>query len=175
MAFPSDHPHALRAYADPSLDTLAEVVNTVGQKLSAAVAHTSRAAELESRRRTEQVLGRKLVPLFALELVTHLLVPGEEGRELRAAFVALLNVAESPQWKESSAQPACALPGCEDEAEFLASAAAESVRLFARCGKCMADSAAEHAGEALSCEAAAENQWVLCAQCRCAISDWQRD
>lgn len=174
MAILSDNPPALTAPPGSLHTALTDAVNSVGEKLGAALAHTSRSKELESRRRIEQVLGRKLEPLFALELVTLLLAQGSEGRELRAAFVKLLSMTESPEWAVSLTRGPSAMSSCDDEAKFLASEEAACVRDFAHCGECLARSAAEREGESLTSDEAASLQWALCSQCRCGTSAWYR-
>jgi hypothetical protein len=174
MSILNDNPAVLTAPPGPLHAAFADVVNSLGDKLGAALAHTSGATELESRRRIEEMLGRKLEPLFALQLVTLLFAQGSEARELRAAFVQLLSLTESPQWVESLTQGASAMFSSDDESRFLASEAAACVRDFARCGECLARSAVEREGESPTSGEAAGVQWVLCAQCRCGTAAWYR-
>ena len=172
MAFPFDAPAALRAVPGVSHAALADVVNSLGEKLGAALAHTPRFQELESRRQIEQVLRRKLEPLFALEILTLLLAQSSEGRELRAAFVKLLSMTESAEWAESLARGPSAMSDSDDEAGFLASEGAACIQDIARCGECLAAMAAEHRGESLTDDDAASLQWARCAQCRCGSAAW---
>jgi hypothetical protein len=174
MSILNDNPAVLTAPPGPLHAAFADVVNSLGEKLGAALAHTSRARELESRRQIEKVLGRKLEPLFALELVTLLLDQSSEARELRAAFVKLLEMSESSEWAESLTQGASTMFNSDDESRFLASEEAACVQDFARCGECLARSAAERAGESPTSGEAAGEQWVLCAQCRCGTAAWYR-
>jgi hypothetical protein len=174
MAILSDNPPLLTAPPGALHTALTEAVNSVGEKLSAALVHTSRSNELESRRQIEQVLGRQLEPLFALELVTLLLVQGSEGRELRAAFVKLLSMTESPEWAVSLTRGPSAMLRSDDEAKFLASEEAACVRDFAHCGECLSRTASELEGEFLTSEEAARLQWTLCAECRCGTAAWYR-
>jgi hypothetical protein len=172
MANLSDSPPAPPPEAPFS--ELAEAVNLVGEKLNAALAHSSHAKALASRRQIEHVLGRKLEPQFALELVTLLLVPGREGRELRAALVKLLGMRESPQWLLASAQDLFQVFRPDDDAKFLASKDAAGMQEFANCAECLAHSAAEHAGESATADEAASLQWARCALCRCGTAAWDR-
>ena len=184
MAILSDNPTLLTpasaapAAAAPSAEApvseLAEAVNMVGEKLNAALAHTSHAKALGSRRQIEHVLGRKLEPQFALQLVTLLLVPGSEGRELRAALVKLLSMRESAQWVLASAQDLFQVFRPDEDAKFLASTDAAGMQAFANCGECLATSAAEHAGESATADEAASLQWARCALCRCGTNTWNR-
>ena len=174
MAFLSDSPAAPTAPADPLHTALTDAVNSVGEKLSAALAQASRSQETESRRRIEHVLGRRLVPLFALELVTLLFAQGSEARELRAAFVRLLSMTESPDWALALTQGPAAIAGPDDEARFLASAGAACVQDFARCGECLAGCASEPGRELLTSDEAASLQWARCAQCKCGTAAWHR-
>jgi hypothetical protein len=160
--------------AEAPLNALAEAVNLVGEKLNAALAHSSHAKALGSRRQIEHVLGRKLEPQFALELVTLLLVPGGEGRELRAALVKLLSMRESPEWVLASAQDLFQVFRPDDDANFLASKDAAGMQEFANCAECLAHTAAEHAGESVTDDAAASLQWARCALCRCGTAAWNR-
>jgi hypothetical protein len=172
MAILSYKPLVLAALPGSLRTAFSGVVNSVGAALSAALAHTSRSKELESRRQIEQVLGRKLEPLFALELVTLLLVQGREGRELRAAFVKLLSMTESAEWAASLTRGPSPISASDDEARFLASEAATCIQDFAHCGECLARSAAERGGESRTSEEAAKLQWAVCAQCRCGTAAW---
>ena len=174
MAILSDNPPLLTAPPGPLHTALTDAVNSVGEKLSAALAHTSRSKVLESRRQIEHVLGRQLEPLFALELVTLLLVPGSEGRELRAALVKLLSMTESAEWAVSLARRPSAMFSFDDEAKFLASDEAACVHDFAHCGECLARTSSEREGESLTSDEAASLQWALCAQCRCGTAAWYR-
>jgi hypothetical protein len=174
MSILNDNPAVLTAPPGTLHAAFADVVNSLGEKLGAALAHTSRATELESRRRIEEVLGRKLEPLFALQLVTLLFGQSSEARELRAAFVHLLSLTEAPQWAESLTRGASAMFSSDDESRFLASEEAAGARDFARCGECLARSVAEREGESLTSGEAAGVQWVLCAQCRCGTAAWYR-
>ena len=152
--------------------TLAGVVNLVTEKLGAALMHTSHAKELDARRKIAHVLGRKLEPLFALELVTLLLVDGKEGNELRAAFTELLSMTQSEQWAASMMRCPAALVTSSDEAKFIASDEAAAVQHLARCGECMARTSSECEEESLTSDEAARLQWAICAQCRCGTSEW---
>lgn len=168
MAFMTDNIPAYSAAAGIQHPTLADIVNSLCETLSAALAHTPRPGRLASRRQIEHVLGRKLDPLFALELFALVLAHGREGRELRAAFIRLMSMTESTQWLESLAPGASALASASDEAEFLASEEAAGAKEFARCGVCLAAFALEREVEARNREAAASSQWAHCARCRCA-------
>jgi len=159
---------------EESLTALADAVTSVGEKLSAALAHSSHAKALASRRQIEHVLGRKLEPQFALELVTLLLVQGREGRELRAALVKLLGMRESPEWVLASAQDMFEVFSPDDDAQFFASNDAAGMQQFANCAECLAHSAAEHAGESRTGDEAASLQWARCALCRCGTTTWSR-
>lgn len=174
MPILTDNPAVLTAPPGPLHTAFTDVVNSLGEKLGAALAHTSRARELESRRQIEQALGRKLEPLFALELVTLLFTQGGESRELRAAFVKLLSMTESSEWAESVTRVPTAMVSSDDESRFLASGETACVRDFARCGECLARSAAERGGESPNSSEAAGVQWILCAQCRCGTAAWHR-
>jgi len=160
----------IRAFAVPTgiqHPTLADVVNSVGEKLSVALAQTSRSGRLASRRQIEHALGRKLEPQFALELLSLVLAQGREGRELRAAFIKLMSMTESREWLESLPPGAYAQAHSEDEAEFLASEEAAGAQAFARCGECLARGASACESKAGDSEDAASRQWALCARCRC--------
>jgi hypothetical protein len=174
MAILSDNPRLPTPPPEESLSPLADAVNSVGEKLNAALAHTSHAKSLASRRQIEHVLGRKLEPQFALELVTLLLVQGSEGRELRAALVKLLSMRESPEWVLASAQDLFEVFSPDDDAEFLASKDAAGMQEFANCAECLARTASEHARESLTSDAAASLQWARCALCRCGTAAWNR-
>lgn len=158
----------------PAPTALNDAVNALGEKLGAALAHTSRAEAIESRRQIEQVLGRHLEPQFALQLVTLLLLPGSEGRELRAAFARLLSMTESDQWVVPSTRAPSLASKSDDEARFLASDEAIGVQDLAKCGECLANSALKHDGESRTSEEAAKLQWAACAQCRCGTTGWYR-
>jgi len=157
---------------------LADVVNSVGDTLEAAIAHSSRAAQRASRGLIEQAIGRKLEPLFAVELLTLLLAQGSEARELRAAFAQLMSMTESQEWADSMvAKPAApAISSGADTfdaaAAFVVSEAAASAQELARCGECLARCAEEREVEKLTKEAAAARQWARCAQCRCGTVAW---
>jgi hypothetical protein len=167
MTVSSDSPPAIT----PRTDALATVVNSVGEKLSAALIRTSVSDQIESRRKIERVLGRRLEPRFALELLTLLLDHGNEGRELRAAFLRLMDMADSVQWAARS-MPASSAPPGSDEANFLAGDESAAVRDFARCGECLARTAPELEGKTVSSEQAASLQWALCARCRSGTDAW---
>jgi len=168
-----DNPDVVPASAPDAFQTAHTLAaQTVGEKLSAALAHTSRATVLESRRQIEQVLGRKLEPRFALELVTLLLLPGSDGRELRAALIELLSMTDSPEWSPPSTRSASAMTTPDAEARFIASEEAACLQDIARCGECLARTAPELEGKSLTSEEAATLQWVLCAKCRCGTADW---
>jgi hypothetical protein len=171
-ALPTPPPEA--SPAEAPFSALAEAVDSVGEKLNAALAHTSHAKALASRRQIEHVLGRKLEPQFALELVTLLLVQGGEGRELRAALVKLLSMRESPQWVLASAQDLFQVFSPDDDAKFLASKDAAGMQEFANCAECLAHSAVEHAGESATADEVASLQWARCALCRCGTATWSR-
>jgi hypothetical protein len=166
MAILSDNP-ALPA-------ALADVVNSLGEKLSVALAHTSHAETIASRRQIEHVLGRQLEPQFALELVTLLLVQGSEGRNLRAAFVKLLGMTESAQWTAPLTRGPSVMSGSDDAARFLASEESVCVQDLAKCGECLARIGSDRKGKAVSSEEAARLQWAMCAQCRCGTAAWYR-
>lgn len=174
MVFESDN----TALSGAQAPALADVVISVGEKLDAALAHSSHAAQFESRRLIEQMLGRKLEPLFALELLTLLLAPGNEARELRAAFVRLMSMTETTEWLESMTASAVAPAGSDAAdtpdaaAAFVVSEAAASAQELARCGECLARCAEEREVEKLTREAAAARQWARCAQCRCGTAAW---
>jgi len=169
MPFLSDNIPEVTSPSGLRHPTLAEVVDSVAEALGAALAQTSRSRQFESRRKIERVLGRKLDPLFAQDLLTLLLAQGSEARELRAVFIKLMSMTESGEWLESMTPGASILTGPEDEVRFLASEAAASARELARCTECLARAAAECACEGLSGEAAAHRQWARCAECRCGI------
>lgn len=173
MVILSDNPPVLTAPPGSLHTALTDVANSVGEKLGAALAHTSRSKVIESRRQIEQVLGRKLEPLLALELVTLLLAQGSEARELRAAFVKMLSMTESPEWAVSLKRGPSAMSSSDDEeAKFLASEEAACAQDIARCGECLARAASERGGESLASDEAASLQWALCAQCRCGTAAW---
>jgi hypothetical protein len=174
MAVSSDNPPLPTPPPEASLSALADAVNSVGEKLSAVMAHTSHAKALGSRRQIEHVLGRKLEPRFALELVTLLLVQGNEGRELRAAFSKLLSMRESPEWLLASAQNLFEVFSPDDDAEFLASKDAAGMQDFANCAECLARTASEREGESLTSDEEASLQWARCALCRCGTAIWKR-
>jgi hypothetical protein len=174
MAILSEDPPLSTPPPEESLTPLADAVNSVGEKLNAALAHTSHAKALASRRQIEHVLGRKLEPQFALELVTLLLVQGSEGRELRAALSKLLSMRESPQWVLASAQDMFKVFSTDEDAQFLASEDAAGMQQFANCAECLARCAVEHAGESRTSDEAASIQWARCALCRCGTTTWSR-
>jgi len=170
MAIPSDIPPLRESASASAHSALDEAANCLVEKLRAAMAHTPQASQLESCRRIEQVLGRKLTPLLTLELVALLFVQGREGRELRAAMVNLLSLTDAPQWAELLSRVPAAVSAAEREAEFLASEDRASAQKFAVCGVCLAGIAPpEGEGGVLTAEAAASSLWVTCAQCRCAL------
>lgn len=172
MAIPTDIPPLGEAASGAAHCALDDAAKCLGEKLSAALAHTAHSIQFESCRRFEQALDRKLTPLFALELVALLLVPGHEGRELRAAMVDLLRLADAPQEPESLLRVAGALSAAQREAAFLASEERSSAQKFAACGECLAHIAPPGGeGGVLTGEAAANRLWVHCAQCRCANGD----
>jgi hypothetical protein len=174
MAIPSGNPPVLTAPPRALRTALTGVANSVGEKLGAALAHTSRSRTLELRRRIEHALGRKPEPRFAHELLPLLLLQGREGRELRAALVKLLGMTESPESALSLTRGASAMSSPDDEAEFPASEEAACLQDIARCGECLARTAPEREGEPLTSDAAASLQWALCAQCRCGTAAWYR-
>ncbi|MBK5103476.1 MAG: hypothetical protein JJE42_04445 [Burkholderiales bacterium] len=174
MAIPSDIPPLRETASGAAQCALDEAAKCLGEKLRAAMAHTPHACQFEACRRIEQVLGRKLTPLFALELVELLLVQGREGHELRAAMVDLLSLTDARQSAELLSRVPGAVSAAEREAEFLASEDRASAQKFAVCGECLARIApAGGEGEVLTGEAAA-SLWVHCAQCRCAIGALNR-
>ena len=169
----SDNTTVLTAPPGALQNALTDIANSVGEKLGAALAHTSRSKVIESRRQIQQVLGRKLEPLLALELVTLLLAQGREARELRAAFVNLLSMTDTPEWAASLKRgPSAMLSSDDEEAKFLASEEAAGAQDIARCGECLARTASERVGESLTSDEAASLQWAHCAQCRCGTSAW---
>jgi hypothetical protein len=175
MAIPSDIPPLRETASGAAHHALDEAAKCLGEKLSAAMAQAPHACQFEACRRIEQVLGRKLTPLFALELVELLLVQGREGRELRAAMVDLLSLADARQWTELLPRDSIAASAAEREAEFLASEERASAQKFALCGECLARAAtAEGEGGDLTGAAAASRRWAMCGQCRCAVSPWYR-
>ena len=138
MSILSDNPEVLRALPGELHTALTDVANSVGEKLGAALAHSSRSKELDSRRQIEQVLGRKLEPRFALELVTLLLGQGSEARELRAALVKLLNMVDALDRAPSSTRGRSAMFSSDDEeARFLANEEAACAQDLALCGECL--------------------------------------
>ena len=172
MPILSDNTSVLTAPPGALQTAFTDAANSVGERLGAALAHTSRSKVIESRLQIEQVLGRKLEPLLALELVTLLLAQGSEARKLRAAFVKLLSMTESPEWAVSLTRTRSAMVSSDDEAKFLASEEAACVQDFARCGECLARTAAEREGEFLTSDESANRQWALCAQCRSGTAAW---
>jgi hypothetical protein len=156
-----------------SYSALSHAVKDVGEKLGAALSGTSPAKTLESRRQIEQVLGRRLEPRFAVELLTLLLAHGNTGTELRDAFIELLRCVDSPQWwRLTPAHYGSMYLKPDEEAKYIASEEASAVRHMARCYECLAKPAPELEGQSLSSDEAATRQWALCAQCRSGTSEW---
>jgi hypothetical protein len=174
MAVLSDNPPLLTAPPGPLPTTPFDVVKSLGEKLAAALAHTSPSDVLESRRRMEHVLGKKLEPRFAHQLLSHLFVPSSEARELRAAFVNLLSMTESPPAALPVTRGPSAMSSSDNEAKFLASEEAICVQDLARCGECLASSATKREGKSVTSDEAARLQWAACAQCRCGTDLWYR-
>ena len=173
MSILADKPLVLTAPPAPPRTAFTDVVNSLGEKLSAALAHTSPSAVLESRRQIELVLCRKLEPRFALELVTLLLEPGNEGRSC-APPLSNWSMTESPEWALSSTRVPSATADADIEARFLASEESAGAKHLARCGECLARTAPELEGRSLTKEQEGELTFALCGQCRSGTDAWYR-